>query len=91
MKIKWTSKAVSDLNRLYQFLSRVNPDSAQQTLRSLSRGPDHLITNPRLGEQLFQFKDREVRKIHIGSYEMRYEVQKETIFILRVWHTREER
>ncbi|WP_151671669.1 type II toxin-antitoxin system RelE/ParE family toxin [Nitrincola schmidtii] len=54
MKIKWTSKAVSDLNRLYEFLSRVNPDAAQQTLRSLSRGPDHLITNPRLGEQLYE-------------------------------------
>ncbi|TVQ73616.1 MAG: type II toxin-antitoxin system RelE/ParE family toxin [Oceanospirillales bacterium] len=55
------------------------------TLNTLS------LTNLKLGEQLFQFKDREVRKIHIGSYEMRYEIQKETIFILRVWHTREER
>jgi plasmid stabilization system protein ParE len=34
---------------------------------------------------------REVRRIIVGNYEMRYELVESTVFILRVWHTREER
>ncbi|MDA8152667.1 MAG: hypothetical protein M0003_08110 [Acidithiobacillus sp.] len=27
----------------------------------------------------------------VGHYEMRYEIQKSTIYVLRLWHTREDR
>jgi hypothetical protein len=27
----------------------------------------------------------------VGQYEIRYEVKKDTIFVLRLWHTREDR
>ncbi|WP_284993740.1 type II toxin-antitoxin system RelE/ParE family toxin, partial [Escherichia coli] len=50
-----------------------------------------LLTNPRVGEQLFQFEPREVRRILVGQYEMRYEIQGDTIYVLRLWHTREDR
>lgn len=30
-------------------------------------------------------------KALIGSYEMRYEIKDETIYLLRIWHTREQR
>jgi hypothetical protein len=49
------------------------------------------LTNPRVGEQLFQFEPREVRRILVGQYEMRYEIQGDTIYVLRLWHTREDR
>ncbi|WP_338087111.1 type II toxin-antitoxin system RelE/ParE family toxin [Nitrincola schmidtii] len=61
------------------------------SIAALYTGLDSQLKHVRMHPDHVQFKDREVRKIHIGSYEMRYEVQKETIFILRVWHTREER
>jgi hypothetical protein len=32
-----------------------------------------------------------VRRLLIGHYEMRYEIRRETIVVLRVWHTREDR
>jgi len=50
-----------------------------------------LLINPRVGEQLFQFEPREVRRILSGQYEIRYEIQSETIYVLRLWHTREDR
>jgi hypothetical protein len=31
------------------------------------------------------------QRIFIGYYEIRYEVLGATIFVLRIWHTREER
>lgn len=91
MELKWTSKALSDLARLYEFLESVNPGAAAHTVQSLTKAPTMLLRNPRVGEQLFQFEPREVRRILIDRYEMRYEIVGETIYVLRLWHTREDR
>ncbi|MGV8577780.1 type II toxin-antitoxin system RelE/ParE family toxin [Pseudomonas aeruginosa] len=32
-----------------------------------------------------------MRRILVGRYEIRYQVQPATIYVLRIWHTREER
>ena len=91
MKLNWTSKALSDLVRLYEFLAPVNKPAAARAVQALTKAPIILLTNPRIGEQLFQFEPREVRRILAGQYEIRYEIQGETIYMLRLWHTREDR
>ncbi|MFM2666667.1 type II toxin-antitoxin system RelE/ParE family toxin [Vibrio mediterranei] len=91
MEIKWTSKALSDVTRLYEFLAVVNKHVAARTVQSLTQSPSILLTNPRIGEQLFQFEPREVRRILVGEYELRYEILDSNIYVLRVWHTKEER
>lgn len=91
MELKWTSKALSDLVRLYEFLALANSAAAARTVQSLSAAPTSLLASPRIGEILEEFKPREVRRILVGSYEMRYEVQKSTLYVLRLWHTREDR
>ena len=75
MELKWTSKAMSDLARLYEFLAMVNKHAAAHTVKQLTAAPTRLITQPRIGEKLDEFDPREVRRILIGRYEMRYEVQ----------------
>ncbi|WP_293653547.1 type II toxin-antitoxin system RelE/ParE family toxin [Thiolapillus sp.] len=91
MVLKWTSKALSDLTRLYDFLLPVNKPAAIKAVRALVKAPDILLSNPRIGEQLFQFAPSEVRRILVGQYEMRYEIADDTIYMLRLWHTRERR
>lgn len=91
MELKWTSKAVSDLGRLYDFLAPVNRRSAARTVQSLAATPKRLLEQPRLGERLEEFEPREVRRILVGHYEIRYEIQQTTIYVLRLWHTREHR
>jgi len=91
MTLKWTSKALSDLARLYEFLAPANKSAAARAVQTLTKAPNILLTNPRIGEQLFQFEPREVRRILAGHYEIRYEIQGETIYVLRLWHTREYR
>ena len=91
MELKWTSKALADLARLYAFLAPVNQIAATRAVQALTKAPAMLLTNPRIGEQLFQFEPREVRRILIGEYEMRYEIQGAIIYVLRLWHTREDR
>ena len=91
MDLKWTSKALADLARVYEFLAPVTKPAAARAVQALTKAPAILLTTPRIGEQLFQFEPREVRRILVGEYEVRYEIQGSTIYILRLWHTREER
>lgn len=91
MELRWTGKALSDLVRLHEFLAPVNSLAAARTVQGLTRAPGILLTNPRIGEQLFQFEPREVRRILVGEFELRYELQGSIIYVLRLWHTRENR
>jgi plasmid stabilization system protein ParE len=91
MDLKWTSRALSDLSRLYEFLASVNRPAAARLAQSLTAAPASLLVNPRIGEKLEEFKPREVRRILVGSYEMRYEIRESIIYVLRLWHTREDR
>ena len=49
------------------------------------------MEQPRIGEQLDEFEGREVRRLLIEHYEMRYELTHDSVYILRIWHTRESR
>lgn len=91
MELKWTSKALGDLVRLYEFLASVNEPAAARAVQALTKAPAMLLTNPRIGEQLFQFEPREVRRILVREYEIRHEIQHSTLYVLRLWHTRENR
>lgn len=91
MELKWTSKALSDLARLYDFLAAVNKPAAARTVQAITAAPASLLLNPRIGEKLEEFEPREVRRILVGHVEMRYEIQESTIYVLRLWHTREDR
>ncbi|MGB3289050.1 MAG: type II toxin-antitoxin system RelE/ParE family toxin [Burkholderiaceae bacterium] len=90
MALKWTSKALSDLTRLHEFLALVNKPVAR-AVQALTKAPTMLLTNSRIGEQLFQFEPQELRRIPVGDYEIRYEIQGQNVYVLRLWHTRENR
>ena len=91
MELKWTSKALSDLVRLYDFLALVNKPAATRVVQRLAAAPAGLSLNPRIGEKLDEFEPREVRRVFVGRYEVRHEIQESTIYVLRLWHTREQR
>jgi plasmid stabilization system protein ParE len=54
-------------------------------------GVKRIPTHPRLGSLLREFEPREVRRVVIGDYEIRYEIADTDIFILRIFHVREDR
>ena len=78
MELKWTSKALSDLVRLYDFLAPVDKRAAARNVQSLTAAPIRLLEHPRIGEKLEEFEPREVRRILVGHYEMRYEIREST-------------
>jgi plasmid stabilization system protein ParE len=91
MKLDWSDDAISDLGRLYDFLAGINPSAAEKLISSLTVAPERLLEHPRLGERVEQYLPREVRRLIVGRYEMRYEVDGILIRIIRIWHTREDR
>jgi len=91
MKVKWTRDAIPALNRMHAFLEHVAREAAARIIQQLAHAPDKLAEFPRLGEKLEQYAPSEVRRIIVGRYEMRYEIAEATIFILRLWHSREDR
>ena len=75
-------------------LRLISPDQqvgCRQGGPSANAAPGRLMDHPRIGEQLHEFEPREVRRILVGHYEMRYEIRRSDIYILRLWHTREDR
>ena len=91
MQIIWMPAARADLVRVHDFLAHVAPDAAARVLQRLGQAPFQLVEFPRLGERLDAYSPREVRRIMAGKYEIRYEIADATIFVLRLWHTREAR
>lgn len=91
MDIRWTGKAISDLARLHAFLAPVNRRAAAEAARGLAAAPARLSQHPRIGERLDEFDPREIRRVLVGNYEIRYEISGTTIYVLRLWHTREDR
>lgn len=89
MAIIWTKTAYDDLQRLYQFLAKVNINAAAKTLQSLAVAPEKLLPMPSIGQALPQYAPRNVRRYLVGDYEMRYELVAQDILILTIWHQRE--
>lgn len=91
MALRWTTSARSDLVRLHEFLEPVNPRAAALAVRHLVAGARRIPAQPRLGQRLRQFAGREVRRLLVGDYEIRYELIRNDVFVLRIFHTREDR
>lgn len=91
MALRWTASARADLVRLHEFLEPINPRAAARTVRQLVAGAKRIPRLPRLGQRLHEFAPREVRRILIGDYEFRYELTPRDLFVLRIFHTREDR
>ena len=73
------------------FSCPVAPEAAAKVVQDLARAPLRLIDYPRIGERLDAYQPRDVRRIIVGHYELRYELADLRIIILRLWHHREDR
>lgn len=91
MALRWTSAAYGDLKRIHEFLLPVNPAAAARSVRAVVARARRIPAQPRLGDKVSGFEAREVRRVLIEKYEIRYELAGSDIYILRIFHTREDR
>ena len=52
---------------------------------------ENLPQSVQLGAAVDGFSPRNVRHLFVGDYELRYELAEPFIYVLRLWHTREDR
>lgn len=91
MAVRWTTSAKRDLVRLHGFLDSVDRRAATRAVKRLLAGVRRLARHPRLGARLDEFEPREVRRLIVDDYELRYELRDSELIILRIWHAHEDR
>lgn len=90
MIIEYSEPAVNDLIRLREFIARENPLAAKHTARTLLLGIEKLKIFPRMGLAVTHSPQPEIiRDLFITHYTVRYLLQENNIFILRIWHDKE--
>lgn len=91
MRIRWSSEARDDVDRLADFVGAYDPVRATEIEQELSQSPKRLLQFPRRGPRLSEFDPREIREFRIGHYLLRYELAGADILVLRFFHARENR
>ena len=92
MKIHFSPEAIEDLIRLREFIAIKNPKAASRIAKSLKKGMSQLKAFPQLGNEVEMAPDpKMIRDLFIGKYVVRYLLHIKDIYILRVWHHKENR
>lgn len=91
MRLRWTDEAQEDLRRVHDFLAEKNLGAAARAVDSLLIAPLRLLEHPYAGSKVESMQEQGVRRILVGSYEIRYDIVDDFVRILRLFHMREER
>ncbi|MCM7842133.1 type II toxin-antitoxin system RelE/ParE family toxin [Enterobacter roggenkampii] len=91
MEVYWTLKAQDDLERIYRFALQYSRQHGDDVLDRLMTGCAGLTAHPAIGVQQTRYEPREVRKVLFDDYEVHYELRDSDIYIVDLWHTKEER
>ncbi len=91
MKISYSPESIGDLIRLREFIEIKNPQAAQKIALSLNEGISQLKSFPFLGVEVELAPEPEkIRDLIVGNYIARYLIHSNQIYILRIWHHKEE-
>ncbi len=92
MRLKYTKEALQDLIRLKEFIEVKNPEAAQRVASELVSGIESLTEFPKMGLEVENAPDPDImRDIYISDYHVRYLALEEIIYILKIWHQKEDR
>jgi plasmid stabilization system protein ParE len=90
MKLIFSKTAVSDLVRLRDFIAQHSPEAAQRVAQRLRGAIQRLVETPQIGRPVANMPG-EIRELIFGKYVVRYEVRQQYLYILRIWHGKEDR
>lgn len=90
MKIRYSPESIDDLQRVMEFVEVKNPFAARRIAIDLQEGVDKLKLFSKIGLPVLKAPDPEqIRDLYLGNYTVRYLITDETIYILRIWHNKE--
>jgi len=90
MKVRYSPESIDDLQRLVDFVEKNNPYAARRIAIDLQEGVDRLKRFPEIGLPVLIASDPEkIRDLYVASYTVRYLITDKIIYVLRIWHSRE--
>ncbi len=90
MKARYSPESISDLQRVVEFVEVENPFAARRIAVDLQEGIAKLKQFPKIGLSVLKAPEPEqIRDLYVGNYTVRYLILDEAIYILRVWHNKE--
>ncbi|MBC3767146.1 type II toxin-antitoxin system RelE/ParE family toxin [Neptunicella marina] len=90
MNVKYSPESIGDLQRVVEFLENKNPFAARRIAIDLQEGVQKLKQFSQIGLPVLKASDPErIRDLYVGQYTVRYLITDEIIYILRIWHGKE--
>lgn len=90
MRVAYSVDAINDLNRLVEFIESKNPYAARRLAVDLQEAIQKLKSFPAIGLPVESAKDPSlIRDLYVRDYTVRYLLNEQSIYVLRVWHNKE--
>ena len=90
MKVRYSPESVDDLQRVVEFVEVKNPFAARRIAIDIQEGVEKLKQFPKIGLPVMKASDPEkIRDLYVGNYTARYLISDKYIYILRIWHNKE--
>ena len=90
MKVNYSPESIEDLQRVVEFVENKNPYAARRIAIDLQEGISRLKQFPEIGLPVLKATDSEkIRDLYVSNYTVRYLITAEIIYVLRVWHSKE--
>ncbi|QEY58664.1 type II toxin-antitoxin system RelE/ParE family toxin [Pseudomonas sp. C27(2019)] len=91
LEVEYSPESLKDLHRVVEFVEVKNPYAARRIAIDLQEGVSRLKQFPEIGLPVINAPDPErIRDLYVGAYTVRYLITAGAIYILRVWHSRED-
>ena len=84
MKVRWTRRALADLNRLSDRIAQDKPAAADEFVQALADKVARLQDFPLLG-RIGAYQDTRELVVH-KNYLVTYRVRGDEVHVLQVWH-----
>ncbi|MEX0950832.1 MAG: type II toxin-antitoxin system RelE/ParE family toxin [Gammaproteobacteria bacterium] len=90
MKVRYSLESIDDLQRVVEFVEAKNSFAARRIAIDIQEGVARLKQFPKIGLPVLNATEPEqIRDLHLGNYTVRYLIVEEGIYILRIWHDKE--
>lgn len=89
-KIKWTVRALNDLQDIYEFIAKDSKRYAQIQVENIQNSVSNLASFPLMGHDVPEFPHLPYREILVGNYRVlyRFEEDQNLVIVMSVVHGR---
>lgn len=89
MKIIWSPFAIERVTEFAEYIAQESPQNSLKFVEGIFQEVERLKKFPKLGRELREFKNREIREITWETFRILYRIEQDRIILLTVRHSRQ--